>query len=113
MQNKFNQSIKTLAASLLVTITMSALVEPAAMAVVSDPVAFSNLQKRRSDLLNRETTLLRSKDDLQKQIDDLRKINNDGSSQRQINDLCQSLDVTFSDLRKVQYDIRDVNQRLM
>lgn len=111
MQNKFH-SIKTFVASLLVTITVGAVVEPAAMAVVTDPVAFTRLQQRRGDLLTRETDLLRKKDDLQRQIDDLKRIN-DGGSQRQINDLCQSLDVTFSDLRKVQFDIQDVSRRLM
>ena len=111
MNNNSNQ-IKRFVASLLVTITVGALVEPAAMAVISDPVTMSTLQQRKRDLLVRENNLLRSKDDLQKQIDDLKRIN-DGSSQRQLNDLCQSLDKTFSDLQKTQYDIRDVNTRMM
>ncbi len=112
MKNNSNQLIKRFVASLLVTITIGALVEPAAMAVISDPVAMSTLQQRKRDLLVRETNLLRSRDDLQKQIDDLKRIN-DGSSQRQLNDLCQSLDKTFSDLQKTQFDIRDVSTRMM
>lgn len=113
MNNNSNQIIKRFVASLLVTITVGALVEPAAMAVISDPVAMSKLQQRKRDLLVRESDLLRTKDDLQRQVDDLRKINNDGSSQRQINDLCQSLDKTYSDLQKTQFDIRDVSSRMM
>jgi len=112
MKNNSNQLIKRFVASLLVTITIGAIVEPAAMAVISDPVAMSTLQQRKRDLLVRETNLLRSRDDLQKQIDDLKRIN-DGSSQRQLNDLCQSLDKTFSDLQKTQFDIRDVSTRMM
>ncbi|CAN5462411.1 hypothetical protein BH10CYA1_BH10CYA1_46590 [soil metagenome] len=112
MKNNSNQLIKKFVASLLVTITIGAIVEPAAMAVISDPVTMSKLQQRKRDLLVRETDLIRSRDDLQKQVDDLKRIN-DGSSQRQFNDLCQSLDKTFSDLQKTQFDIRDVSTRLM
>ncbi len=110
--NKPNQLIKTFVASLLVAATIGAVVEPAAMAVISDPTAISRLQQRKRDLLVRETDLLRSKDDLQKQIDELKRIN-DGSSQRQLDDLCQSLDHTFSDLQKTQFDISDVSRRMM
>ncbi|RTL39683.1 MAG: hypothetical protein EKK48_17550 [Candidatus Melainabacteria bacterium] len=113
MKNNSNQIIKRLVAGLLVTITVSAFVEPAAMAVISDPVTLNKLQQRKRDLLVKESDLLRTKDDLQKQVDDLRRINNDGSSQRQINDLCQSLDRTYSDLQKTQFDIRDVSTRMM
>jgi len=113
MKNNSNQIIKRLVAGLLVTITVSAFVEPAAMAVISDPVTLNKLQQRKRDLLVKESDLLRTKDDLQKQVDDLRRINNDGNSQRQINDLCQSLDRTYSDLQKTQFDIRDVSTRMM
>lgn len=112
MNNNSNQLIKRIVASLLVTITIGAIVEPAAMAVISDPVTMSKLQQRKRDLLVRESDLIRSRDDLQKQVDDLKRIN-DGSSQRQLNDLCQSLDKTYSDLQKTQFDIRDVSTRMM
>lgn len=112
MKNNSNQIIKRFVASLLVTITTGVIVEPAALAVISDPVALSQLQQRKRDLLVRETNLLRSRDDLQRQVDELKRIN-DGSSQRQLNDLCQSLDRTYSDLQKTQFDIRDVNFRMM
>lgn len=112
MKNNSTQTIKRLVASLLVTITVGAIVEPAAMAVISDPVTLNKLQQRKRDLLVRESDLLRTKDDLQKQVDDLKRIN-DGSSQRQLNDVCQTLDRTYSDLQKTQFDIRDVNTRMM
>lgn len=112
MKNNSNQIIKRFVAGLLVTITTSALVEPAALAVISDPVTMNKLQQRKRDLLVRESDLLRTKDDLQRQVDDLKRIN-DGSSLRLINDVCQSLDKTYSDLQKTIYDIRDVNARMM
>lgn len=106
------QLIKTFVAGLLVSATLCAVVQPAAMAVISDPVAFSRLQQKKSDLLVRETNLLRSKDDLNKKIDDLRRMD-DGSSASQLNNLSESLDRTCSDLRQVQLDIRDVSSRMM
>ncbi len=104
------QSKKTLFIGLLIAATFGAMFQPAALAVVSDPTTYSTLQQQRRSLLVRETELIRDKNDLQRQIDDLRRA---GGSSRDLSDLSQALDQTYSDLRATDLDIKDIERRLM
>lgn len=111
-KQKTLQLIKSLVASLILATTLGGLVQPSALAVVSDPTTISRLLQQKRSLLVRETELLRDRAELNKQIDDLRKRGNSDSA-RELNSLCQALDANNSDLRQTQFDIRDISRRLM
>jgi hypothetical protein len=85
---------------------------PQASAMVSDSQVFGRYQASRAVLLTKERNVLRDCDDLQRQLDDLYKMN-DSKVQGQINDLCRSLDLKHSDLRRIRQDLRDVELKLL
>ena len=94
----------------LTIISLSSLAAPSADAMARDPRILGRLQDQRNVLLIQERQLLEDYDDLQKQIRDVQQRNQDP---KVVDQLCRQLDAKFSDLKQIQYDIKNVDSRLM
>lgn len=105
-------SIKVCVTGMAASLVLLALTAPSANAVVADSNVYTQYQSVRVSLLNKEQRLQRDFDVLQKTIDDLKKAN-DKSLDRQIDDLSRVLDSTYSKLRNVRLDIKDLDSRML
>lgn len=104
MKKTFTTGLMLLAISGAISLSFAQ--EPA-KAVISDPEVYNQLQDQRQDLLERESQLLRDRDDLNRQIDNLKR-RNDPKLRPLLNNLCKTLDTTYSQLQQTRAEIRDV-----
>jgi hypothetical protein len=75
-----------------------------------DGAVISKLQVERNILLIKERRMLEDYDDLNRQIRDLQKRDNDP---RTVDQLARDMEKKFDDLKQVQYDLRQLEVRMM
>lgn len=96
----------------ILVIAVSAIQAPSASAIVLDRGVIGKLQEQRDNLIVRERDLLRQYDDLNKQIDDINR-RNDGRLSPRLDDLSRTLNDTYSNLRQVRCDLKEVEIKLL
>ena len=94
----------------ILSFSLSCLFAQPAQAIIRDQSVVGRLQDQRNVLILKERQLLEDYDDLQEQIRDMQKRDNDP---KMVDQLCRQADSTFSDLKSVRYNLRQIEVLLM